>query len=92
MLSSVKSCGHWMMLKQQADLHLKQWIELVNTTADADENAIRRRATTPTPQVEHIDMGGTWQWVLHFTPNRHYVPRMTVAAAEVVVVGGTRWC
>ena len=22
----------------QADLHLKQWIELVNTTADADEN------------------------------------------------------
>ena len=22
----------------QADLHLKQWIELVNTTTDADEN------------------------------------------------------
>ena len=42
--------------------------------------------TTPSPEVDHIDMNAG-EWVLHFTPNRHYVPRMTVEAAEVVVGG-----
>ena len=65
--------------EDQDSLHLKQWIELVNTTTDGNP---------ATPEVDPIFFTGaaSGRWVLHFTPNLHYVPRTTVPSSELSFV------
>lgn len=67
--------------ENQGKLHLKQWIELVNTTGKAvylnsDDNG-------DTANVNET----SGRWILHFTPDSHYTPKATVQGTELNFIG-----
>lgn len=63
--------------ERETRLHLKQWIEIVNTT----DKTIYLNSTDYASTTEVNEASG--QWVLHFTPDSHYIPRLTVQGHEL---------
>ena len=61
-------------------LHLKQWIELVSTV----DGSVDRDGNADNGIQARIDLNNG-EWILHFTPNKFYQPRLTVPNAEVTL-------
>lgn len=71
----------WALDNAEAEtrLDLKQWVELVNTT----DQTIWLNNTSAIDATDINERSG--RWVLHFTPDSHYIPRSTVLGQELSI-------